>query len=100
MNHGMAQSHPLHQPSTRGRCTNQALPRGVALAPRPILQPCRGRPAPVPYAAGCALVCVVAVVVGTIFVLGASLILPAVSSPAALAVCHLPMAVWLVFNIC
>lgn len=88
------------------RCTNQALvaaaltSAALAPRPRPTMQPWRGRPAPVPYAAGCALVCVVAVVVGTIFVLGASLILPAVSSPAALALYHLPMAVWLVFNIC
>lgn len=64
------------------------------------MQPRRARPAAVPYAAGCALVCIVMLTIGSIFVLGVSLVLPAVSSPPALAIIHLPLALLLVFNIC
>ena len=66
----------------------------------PAMQPRRARPAAVPYAAGCALVCIVTLAIGSIFVLGVSLVLPAVSSPPALASIHLPLALLLVFNIC
>ena len=64
------------------------------------MQPRSARPAAVPYAAGCALVCIVSAVVGSIFVLGVSLVLPALFSPPALAAFHAPLALLLAVNIC
>lgn len=61
----------------------------LSAAPRP------GRPAPAPYLAGCILVVLIVAVVGSIFVLGLSLVLPALVGPAALACLHGPAAVLL-----
>lgn len=45
------------------------------------------------------MICIVVAVVGSVFTLGLSLVLPALVSPAALAALHLPLAALLVLNI-
>lgn len=69
-------------------------------APRlQLAAPAAGRPTPVPYAAGCVLVVLVVAVIGSVFVLGLSLVLPALVGPAALACLHGPAAALLAFAI-
>lgn len=88
---------------SRLRVPAAASPATPSRAPPPIpstpAQPRQGRRARVPYAAGCALIVAVVLIVGSVFVLGLSLVLPALAGPAALATLHLPLAVALAFGI-
>ena len=90
----------LAPPNQTESASSLKLRHPAATPARPPEQPQPARPARVPYAAGCALVCIIAVVIGSIFTLGVSLVLPAVASPPALAAFHVPLALWLVLNIC
>lgn len=64
-----------------------------------LLQP-RQCPRPLlPRVAGGALILVVLLIVGSVFVLGLSLVLPSLFGPVPLAALHLPLAAWLVFSI-
>ena len=68
-------------------------------APPAILQPRRCRRPLGPTVAGYVIVAIVLLVVGSIFVLGISLVLPTLFGPAASAMVHTPLAALLAFNI-
>lgn len=69
-------------------------------APRLLLaHPRRGHRAVIPYAAGCVLIVLVLIVIGSIFVLGLSLVLPVVASPSQILMLHGPAASLICFGI-
>ena len=63
------------------------------------MQPRRCRPLQVPQVAGRTLVTAVLLIVGSVFVLGLSLVLPALISTLPALALHLPLALLFVFNV-